>query len=80
MVCFSSWGFKHLADFTLQVRQDHKEQLTVGLDVWGVAFGANNWPKAGQFLFYAVHLPSLADVAGFPISIDGHNADNDPTR
>jgi len=32
MVCFSSSEFEHLADFTLQVRQDHREQLMVGLD------------------------------------------------
>lgn len=29
---------------------------------------------------YAVKIPTLADVAGFPIVIDGHNANNDPTR
>jgi hypothetical protein len=33
MVCFSAWKFQRLADFILQVRQDHKEQLMVGLDV-----------------------------------------------
>lgn len=29
---------------------------------------------------YAVKLPSLADVSGFPVLIDGHSANNDPTR
>lgn len=29
---------------------------------------------------YAVTLPTLADVPGFPVIIDGHNADNDETR
>lgn len=35
---------------------------------------------AGQYKFYAVHLPTLTDVTGFPIIIDGNNAVNDPTR
>ncbi|CZS88993.1 uncharacterized protein RCO7_04645 [Rhynchosporium graminicola] len=34
----------------------------------------------GVYKLYAVNLPSLVDVAGFPIVIDGHNANNDPTR
>ena len=29
---------------------------------------------------YALQLPSLTDVTGFPVMIDGHAADNDPTR
>lgn len=29
---------------------------------------------------YAVRLPTLQDVQGFPVSIDGHYANNDPTR
>jgi|SRR6187402_146318 len=34
----------------------------------------------GQYKFYAVKLPSLVDVTGFPVIIDGHFANNDPTR
>jgi hypothetical protein len=34
----------------------------------------------GQYKFYAVKLPGLADVAGFPVSVEYHNANNDPTR
>ncbi|KAF8855141.1 hypothetical protein BDZ45DRAFT_676433 [Acephala macrosclerotiorum] len=34
----------------------------------------------GQYKFYAVKLPGLTDVSGFPVIIDGHNANNDPTR
>jgi hypothetical protein len=34
----------------------------------------------GQYKFYAVKLPSLTDVSGFPVIIDGHYANNDPTR
>lgn len=34
----------------------------------------------GQYKFYAVDVNTLADVPGFPVIIDGHNADNDPTR
>ena len=29
---------------------------------------------------YAVQLPSLTDVPGFPVTIDGKSADNDATR
>jgi hypothetical protein len=29
---------------------------------------------------YALQLPALADVAGFPVILDGHYANNDPTR
>jgi hypothetical protein len=29
---------------------------------------------------YAVSLPSLVDVSGFPVIIDGHYASNDDTR
>lgn len=35
---------------------------------------------AGQYKLYAVQLPGLTDVVGFPVSIEGHNANNDPTR
>ncbi|KAF8848127.1 hypothetical protein BDZ45DRAFT_754182 [Acephala macrosclerotiorum] len=34
----------------------------------------------GQYKFYAVQLPSLTDVTGFPIILEGHYANNDPTR
>lgn len=34
----------------------------------------------GQYKFYAVNVNTLDDVPGFPIIIDGHNADNDATR
>ena len=29
---------------------------------------------------YAIRIPSLEDVPGFPVLIDGHHADNDPAR
>lgn len=34
----------------------------------------------GQYMFYALDVNTLADKPGFPIIIDGHFADNDPTR
>lgn len=34
----------------------------------------------GVYNFYAVNVLDLTDRPGFPILIDGHNADNDPTR
>ncbi|KAK3325088.1 Cupredoxin [Apodospora peruviana] len=34
----------------------------------------------GVYKMYAVQLPTLADVTGFPVTIDGRFADNDPTR
>ncbi|KAL9609724.1 MAG: hypothetical protein Q9167_005532 [Letrouitia subvulpina] len=34
----------------------------------------------GVYKFYAVNILDLTDRPGFPILIDGHNADNDPTR
>jgi hypothetical protein len=34
----------------------------------------------GRYLFYAVNINTLQDVPGFPVLIDGHNADSDPTR
>jgi hypothetical protein len=34
----------------------------------------------GRYMFYAVNINTLQDVSGFPILIDGHNADSDPTR
>ncbi|MCJ1425454.1 hypothetical protein MMC29_003353 [Sticta canariensis] len=34
----------------------------------------------GVYQFYAVDILDLSDRAGFPILIDGHNADNDPIR
>ncbi|KAH8763860.1 hypothetical protein BGZ57DRAFT_991050, partial [Hyaloscypha finlandica] len=35
---------------------------------------------SGQYQLYAVNLPSLTDASGFPVLIDGHSANNDPTR
>ncbi|KAE9372823.1 hypothetical protein N431DRAFT_339089, partial [Stipitochalara longipes BDJ] len=35
---------------------------------------------AGQYKFYAVQLPALTNVPGYPIIIDNHFASNDPTR
>jgi iron transport multicopper oxidase len=35
---------------------------------------------SGIYNFYAVDVLTLADKPGFPVLIDGHNADNDPTR
>jgi hypothetical protein len=34
----------------------------------------------GEYKFYAINVPALTDVSGFPIIIDGHNANNDHTR
>ena len=34
----------------------------------------------GQYKMYAVNLPSLTDVPGFPVTLNGHNALNDPSR
>ncbi|KZL79134.1 wsc domain-containing protein [Colletotrichum incanum] len=42
----------------------------------GTASGTAN----GVYKMYALRIPSLEDVAGFPVLIDGINADNDPAR
>jgi hypothetical protein len=34
----------------------------------------------GEFYLFAVQLPGLTDIAGFPVTTSGHAADNDPTR
>ena len=34
----------------------------------------------GIYQMYALELPTLADVPGFPVLMDGNRADNDPTR
>jgi iron transport multicopper oxidase len=34
----------------------------------------------GIYQFYGVDINTLADKPGFPVLIDGHNADSDPTR
>ncbi|KAI4139521.1 MAG: hypothetical protein L6R39_006249 [Caloplaca ligustica] len=34
----------------------------------------------GIYNFYAVNILDLTDRPGFPVLVDGHNADNDPTR
>ncbi|KAL3426632.1 WSC domain-containing protein-like protein 3 [Phlyctema vagabunda] len=47
----------------------------------GYKNGASNGGVAnGIYNFYAVDIITLADKPGFPILIDGHNADNDPAR
>ncbi|RDW79993.1 hypothetical protein BP6252_04631 [Coleophoma cylindrospora] len=47
----------------------------------GYVNGASNGGVAnGIYKFYAVDINTLNDKPGFPILIDGHNADNDPTR
>lgn len=33
-----------------------------------------------RYYFHALQLPDLTEVSGFPVMIDGHHADNDPTR
>jgi len=49
-----------------------------------VSDNLSNWDTklmlVGQYKFYAIQLPSLADVTGFPVSVEGHAANNDPTR
>lgn len=42
----------------------------------GVSGGVLN----GIYKFFAVNINTLADVPGFPVTIDGNFADNDPTR
>jgi hypothetical protein len=34
----------------------------------------------GIYQLFALQIPSLQDAPGFPVLIDGHNADNDRTR
>lgn len=34
----------------------------------------------GVYRFYALRIPSLVDVPGFPVLVDGHPADNDPAK
>jgi iron transport multicopper oxidase len=34
----------------------------------------------GRYLLYGVNINTLQDVPGFPVLIDGHSADNDPTK
>jgi iron transport multicopper oxidase len=34
----------------------------------------------GQYKMYAVKLPALTDIPGYPVIIDGKYANNDPTR
>ncbi|CAL3964329.1 unnamed protein product [Diplocarpon coronariae] len=36
--------------------------------------------RLGIYKFYAIDVQTLQDKPGFPVLIDGHNADNDPTR
>lgn len=59
----------------------------------GTIYGASQFPQSicylwrlmsgsilGQYKMYAVKIPTLDDVAGFPISLEGHYATNDHTR
>jgi iron transport multicopper oxidase len=34
----------------------------------------------GQYKMYALNIPDLTDVEGFPVALNGHFANNDPTR
>ena len=43
-------------------------------------FHPNLQLSADEGRFYAVDILDLTDRPGFPVLIDGHNADNDPTR
>jgi hypothetical protein len=36
--------------------------------------------NSGVHRLYALNIPSLTTVAGFPVLIDGHHADNDPLK
>jgi len=33
-----------------------------------------------MYEFYAVQIPTLQDISGFPVVVDGNYANNDPTR
>ncbi|KAB5549639.1 hypothetical protein GE09DRAFT_180398 [Coniochaeta sp. 2T2.1] len=53
--------------------------------VYMMAKGYENGAASGGmpnciYKLHALQLPSLTDVPEFPVQIDGHNADNDPTR
>jgi iron transport multicopper oxidase len=42
--------------------------------------GSPDGTLAGQYKLFALNLPSLTDAPGFPISIEGKNANNDRSR
>ncbi|EFQ31337.1 WSC domain-containing protein [Colletotrichum graminicola] len=46
----------------------------------GYKDGTTSGTANGVYKMYAIRIPSLEDVAGFPVLIDGMNADNDPAR
>jgi hypothetical protein len=46
----------------------------------GYKAGTTSGTINGQYKMYAVKLPGLQDVQGFPVVIDGHYANNDITR
>ncbi|KAL2757269.1 hypothetical protein ACRALDRAFT_1079561 [Sodiomyces alcalophilus JCM 7366] len=46
----------------------------------GYREGTTSGTANGIYKMYALHVPSLEDAEGFPLLIDGANADNDPAR
>ncbi|KAK2008051.1 WSC domain-containing protein [Colletotrichum eremochloae] len=46
----------------------------------GYKDGTTSGTANGVYKMYAIRIPTLEDVAGFPVLIDGMNADNDPAR
>ncbi|KAK2042793.1 WSC domain-containing protein [Colletotrichum somersetense] len=46
----------------------------------GYRDGTTSGTANGVYKMYAIRIPTLEDVAGFPVLIDGMNADNDPAR
>ncbi|KAK3681643.1 hypothetical protein B0T22DRAFT_387291, partial [Podospora appendiculata] len=46
----------------------------------GYRDGTNEGLENAVYKLYALRIPTLEDVAGFPVLIDGTNADNDPAR
>ncbi|KAK1982637.1 WSC domain-containing protein [Colletotrichum cereale] len=46
----------------------------------GYKDGTTSGTANGVYKMYAIRIPSLEDVAGFPVLIDGINADNDRAR
>ena len=46
----------------------------------GYREGTTSGTANGIYKMYAIHIPSLEDAEGFPVLVDGMNADNDPAR
>ena len=69
---------KILANEIRQVSLDLQEPWLVKSLKTNLSLKANF--VQGQYKFYAVNIPSLTDVAGFPVSLEGKPANNDPTR